>query len=186
MDQPTALQPAQWVNRYADILNAYILVRINDTGAAADMVQDTFLSAWKGRSGYDGRASEKNWLFAICKNKIIDYYRKQSTGMAKVVSPEENEYFDGVDHWTPVTQPNKWGIDQLQPFETKEFYGVLEKCKRKLKDIQQMVFVMKYMEELESDEICKLLELTPAYYWVLIHRAKLHLRSCLEKNWINI
>ena len=41
---------------------------------------------------------------------------------------------------------------------------------------------MKYMEDPESEEICKVLDITPSNYWVLIHRAKLHLRKCLEKN----
>ena len=45
---------------------------------------------------------------------------------------------------------------------------------------------MKYMDDLGSDEICKVLDITLCNYWVLVHRAKLHLRKCLEKNWINI
>ncbi|HEX3024301.1 MAG TPA: sigma factor-like helix-turn-helix DNA-binding protein, partial [Chitinophagaceae bacterium] len=58
-------------------------------------------------------------------------------------------------------------------------------CKNKLQELQQSVFVMKFMEGLESDEICKVLNITASNYWVLVHRAKLQLRSCLEKNWIN-
>jgi DNA-directed RNA polymerase specialized sigma24 family protein len=45
---------------------------------------------------------------------------------------------------------------------------------------------MKYLEDLEATEICKVLGITTSNYWVLIHRAKLQLRNCLEKNWINI
>jgi RNA polymerase sigma-70 factor (TIGR02943 family) len=186
MDNLIALAPNQWVNKYADQLFSYTIVRINDTGAAEDIVQETFLSAWKARDSYQGHASEKNWLYAICKNKIIDYYRRQSSGMAIVVSGEENEYFDDLDHWTQETRPKEWAIDYSQPVETKEFYSVLEKCRQKLKDIQQTVFVMKYMDDLESEEICKALDLTPSNYWVIIHRAKLNLRKCLEKNWVNL
>src|SRR5450631_1917132 len=118
MDNLTALQPEGWVRKYADILYNYAIVRINDSGAAEDIVQETFLSAWRARESYLGDASEKNWLYAICKNKIIDYHRRKSSGIAKVATREENEYFDEVDHWTPATRPNEWGIDYEQPVET--------------------------------------------------------------------
>ncbi len=186
MNTIKVLNPDGWVNNYADPLYAYTIVRINDTAAAEDIVQETFLSAWKARDTFLGEASEKNWLYAICKNKIIDHFRKQSSGIAKIVVREEHPYFNDADHWTTEKQPNNWSVDYTQPVETKEFYSVLEKCKQKLKDIQQAVFVMKYMEDIESDEICKVLDITPSYYWVLIHRAKLHLRNCLEKNWVNL
>ena len=79
MPQPI-LNPDQWINQYADALYSYTLPRVNDSAQAEDIVQETFLSAWKARDSYKGEASEKSWLFAICKNKIIDYYRKKSKG----------------------------------------------------------------------------------------------------------
>ena len=180
------LQPDNWVSSYADALYAYCVSRINDLQSAEDIVQNTFLSAWKARASYNGTASEKNWLYAILKNKIIDHFRKQSTSVVTVASGEEDIYFDNAAHWTGDAAPKEWGTITEQPLETKEFYTFLDKCKQKLKEIQQSVFVMKYMEDMDSDEICKVLDITPSNYWVLIHRAKLHLRKCLEKNWLNI
>lgn len=181
-----AFNPDNWVGQYADALYAYALVRVNDVQQAEDIVQNTFLSAWKARDTYKGQASEKNWLYAILKNKIIDHFRKQAGRHESIGNEEEHAYFDEGGHWTTEAAPKEWGISTEQPVETKEFYSVLEKCKQKLKDIQQSVFVMKYMEEVDADEICKVLGITPSNYWVLIHRAKLHLRKCLEKNWIGI
>jgi RNA polymerase sigma-70 factor (ECF subfamily) len=180
------LHPDGWIANYADVLYAYVMARVNDVQAAEDIVQNTFLSAWKGRATYNGGASEKNWLYAICKNKIIDHFRKQKSDLVSLSTKEEDLYFDKADHWTGETAPKEWGIHTEQPVETKEFYTFLEKCRQKLKEIQQSVFVMKYMEDLDSEEICKVLDITPSNYWVLIHRAKLHLRKCLEKNWLNI
>ncbi len=65
----------------------------------------------------------------------------------------------------------------------KEFYDVLEQCKSKLSPMQQLTFTMKYLDEHETNFICKVLEITPSNYWVIIHRSKLQLRQCLEKNW---
>ncbi|MBL0358029.1 MAG: sigma-70 family RNA polymerase sigma factor [Chitinophagaceae bacterium] len=181
-----ALNPDKWVEKYADILYAYTIVRVNDVQQAEDIVQNVFLSAWKARDTYKGQASEKNWLYAILKNKIVDHFRKQSASRITLATGEEELYFDESEHWTDEAAPKDWGSNTVQPVESKEFYSILEQCRQKLKDIQQKVFVMKYMEDADSEEICKLLNITASNYWVLIHRAKLHLRKCLEKNWIGI
>lgn len=129
----------------------------------------------------------KNWLYAICKNKIIDHFRKQAGNSSIVVGTEEALYFDDTAHWKRgETTPKDWNIDYNKKVEVKEFYVALENCKRKLKDIQQHVFVMKFMEDMDAPSICKILNITTAYYWVLIHRCKLHLRACLEKNWLKM
>lgn len=181
-----AFNPDKWVAKYADTLYAYTIVRVRDAQHSEDIIQNTFLSAWKARGTYKGQASEKNWLYAICKNKIIDHFRKQSGSPVNAAPGEEDIYFDDSEHWTKEAAPKEWGTDFEQPVESKEFYSTLDKCRQKLKNIQQNVFVMKYMEDLDSDEICKVLAITPSNYWVLIHRAKLQLRKCLEKNWIGI
>lgn len=186
MDYQSVLNPDEWINNYADALYAYVLARVPDKYLAEDIVQNTFLSAWKGRLTYSGQASEKNWLYAICKNKIIDHFRSKAPVMAfSIEAREEDYYFDGVGHWTEEESPKEWSVDFEQAVDNKEFYTVLETCKKKLKEIQQAVFVMKYMEDVDADEICATLKITSANYWILVHRAKLHLRKCLEKNWIN-
>ncbi len=178
--------PDKWVDNYSDELYRYALTRINDNGLAEDIVQETFLSAWKAKETYKGEATEKNWLYAICKNKIIDHFRKQTNNIINSSSAEEDIYFNEVEHWRDEPTPKEWGVSYTHSIETKEFYNVLELCKKSLKDIQQSVFVMKYMEDEEAENICKALDITASNYWVIIHRCKLHLRSCLEKNWIKI
>jgi RNA polymerase sigma-70 factor (TIGR02943 family) len=178
-------EPDNWVDNYSDELYRYTLTRVADTCSAEDIVQETFLSAWRAKDTYKAQASEKNWLYAICKNKIIDHFRKQPKYIIKPSSAEEDIYFDEAEHWRDGPTPKEWSVNYEQPIETKEFYTILELCKKKLKDIQQSVFVMKYMEEQEAENICKVLDITPSNYWVIIHRCKLHLRNCLEKNWIN-
>lgn len=54
-------------------------------------------------------------------------------------------------------------------------------CKDHLKALQQSVFTLKYLEDISSDEICKVLNITPTNYWILIHRARLKMRDCVEK-----
>lgn len=174
----------RWVKDFGDMLYRYALPRVSDSGIAKDLVQETFLAAWRNIDNYKGEASEKNWLFTILKNKIIDFYRKASTRLTdNVDTAESKDLFDETGHWQNTAAPNDWGIDYNTAIESKEFYNILEKCKDKLKTIQNAVFSMKYLDGVESDEICKELNITPSNYWVLLHRAKLQLRGCLEKNW---
>lgn len=182
------LNPDKWVDNYADALYSYTLPRVNDAALAEDLVQETFLSAWKAKDSFKGEASEKSWLFTICKNKIIDHYRKKARDIVQPIAGRDpsDACFDDVEHWTQENKPGEWGIDYSQALDNKDFYRILEACKKKLQEIQQSVFVMKYMEDLDSAEICKALGITASNYWVLIHRAKLQLRTCLEKNWINL
>lgn len=179
------INSSQWVEQYADSLFRFAVSRISDSETAKDLVQDTFLSALKNADNFRGEISEKNWLFTILKNKIIDYYRskaKQSFTELKEHLEEAENYFDGND-WNESAKPKEWGIDYSLPIETKEFYEVMEKCKQKLAELQNAVFTLKYMEDKNSDDICKELEISSSNYWVLLHRAKLQIRKCLEKNW---
>ncbi len=179
-------EASQWVYDYSDMLYRYALQRVRSADTAKDLVQDTFLSAWRNYGNYRGDASVKSWLFVILKSKLIDYYRRIAgnvTGTLVTDDAGEVQFFNRSDHWLRGAMPATWRVDEESSLEKAEFYSVLDGCKRKLKDVQNAVFTMKYMEDLDSDEICKVLDLSPSNYWVLLHRAKLQLRACLEMNW---
>ena len=71
---PSQLDAAKWVSDYGDMLYRYALPRVNDEDTAKDLVQETFLAAWRNYENFKGEISEKNWLYNILKNKIIDHY----------------------------------------------------------------------------------------------------------------
>lgn len=176
--------PSKWVEQYSNLMFQYLISRVNDEDVANDLIQETFLSALKAISGYRGDASEKNWLFSILKNKIIDYYRTKSSkdnlfSMPNLVEMDA-DYFDEEGHWIPDRAPKNWQF-QENLVERKEIRKIIQWCRDHLKEVQKSVFTLKYMEELESDEICKVLNITPSNYWILVHRARLQMRSCIEK-----
>lgn len=184
------LNPEKWIDNYSDALYVFALKRLgNNEVLAEDMVQDVFLSAWKNRETYNGDASEKTWLYTICKNKIIDYYRKQSRTIKveSETSKEEDDFFIADGHFNAAYKPvNDWNSSGSGKLAEKEFFSVLNNCKKKLKEIQEQVFSMKYLEDIEPTEICALLGISNKNYWVVMHRAKIKLRTCLEKNWIKL
>ncbi len=171
----------------ADYLYNYAVTRINDAHLAEDLVQETFISALKNYEGFQGKSKASTWLIAILKNKIIDHYRKkvrefQQESMEDIESTAN--YFNDKGHWRKEAQPQPWKYDASQELDQTEFYEILQRCLQRLKEIQRMAFVMKHLEDIETEDICKELQITASNYWVIIHRAKLQLRSCLEKHWI--
>lgn len=185
--QAIKADPQKWLELYGNILYQYALPRVNDSVIAEDLVQETFLSALKGLPGYKGEASEKNWLFTILKNKIVDHYRKKATEQAVTTMPDlklvEDDWFNEGGQWAENKMPKDWHAAD-NPVERKEIQKIINWCKDNLKTLQQHVFILKYMEDLNSDEICKVLNITPSNYWVLIHRARLQMRDCVEKYWL--
>lgn len=177
--------PKKWVEEYSDMLYQFALKRIADKEFAKDLVQETLISAWKNVHQFNASASFKTWIVTILKNKIIDHYRKTAVNNQSAMVDAESVFFDEADHWREGYYPVEWQSTATadKKLESAEFMKVLQSCKGKLKEIQQQVFALKYLEGMESEEICKILSMTSANYWVIIHRAKVQLRACLEKKW---
>jgi len=183
------LQPELWVKNYSDMLLRFASIRTNNDEQAKDLVQETFLAALRNLETFKGDISEKNWLYFILKNKIIDHYRKKASSLVIDIEnliEKSSDYFDDSGHWKESTYPKEWGVSYSDPVEKEEFYEILNQCTQKLSELIRIVFTMKYLDDKESEEICKELQITSSNYWVIIHRAKLQIRKCLEKNWIAI
>lgn len=182
------LNPHLWVDKYADYLYAYAATRINDEDLARDLVQETFLAALERKGKFEGRSAEKTWLTAILKNKIIDVYRSKSSGFRKdadVTRQEDADFFDHNDgHWNDQHRPAVLGIEHPNALENKEFQKILQACMKKLPSLWLSVFTMKHIDDESTAMICRELKVTSSNFWVIVHRTKVNLRSCLQKNWI--
>lgn len=195
-EKKTGLEPQKWVEQYADYLYSLASIQLNDKELAKDLVSDTFLSALENRKTFRGESSEKTWLTRILNNKIIDYYRKSNT-----VSKNLEQYLESSDepfyqaffkasylsdyHWKKDTSPSK--NEQFADYllTNREFQLALEWCLNQLSPKLKPVFVAKFIHETNSDEICKELGISSSNYWIIIHRAKLLMRACIENKWLN-
>lgn len=180
-------EPHRWLEMYGTLLFQYALPRVHDRETAEDLVQETFFSALKAVEGFKGESSEKNWLFSILKNKIIDHYRRRSASASVVsmneLSDIESDWFDADGSWNKAKTPVDWN-PSANALEQKEIRRIILWCKDHLKLLQQQVFTLKYLEDLDSDEICKVLNISSSNYWVLLHRARLQMRECVEYSWL--
>lgn len=182
--------PENWVGNYADYLFRYAATRLNDEEQCRDLVQETFLAGLEKLGSFKGNSSEKTWLTSILKNKIIDIYRKKSSVLSKNTKADDadddqEDFFDVEDgHWNIRHQPRQFGIEHHDHIMSKEFHRILQQCMQKLPGLWSAVFNMKHMDEETTEFICAELKLSPSNFWVIIHRTKVSLRSCLQKNWL--
>ncbi|MGN8057481.1 sigma-70 family RNA polymerase sigma factor [Pedobacter sp. 22163] len=178
--------PLRWVEKYGDYLYGFAMSRIRNEDVAKDLVQDTFLAGLQRLDGFEGNSKEKTWLTAILKNKIADFYRKRSVSDLKEISAtnEVQFFFDAESgHWTEKDYPRAFGLEVDNPLMVKELGSILNECLAKLPGLWFSVFSMKHIDDLESELICTELKLSAANFWVIMHRTKLNLRACLQKNW---
>jgi RNA polymerase sigma-70 factor (TIGR02943 family) len=178
--------PESWVKLHADYLYRYALSKVQDEQLAKDLVQETFLAALEKAANFKGDSTERTWLTAILRNKIIDVYRKRSSlsfQTEELANTEEEEFFNSEKgHWNPPSYPRPFGTE-TDLLTNKEFAAILQQCLKKLPGLWLSVFTMRLIDEEQTDTICKELKVTASNFWVIIHRAKVNLRSCLQKNW---
>ncbi|MBL9129390.1 MAG: sigma-70 family RNA polymerase sigma factor [Verrucomicrobiales bacterium] len=185
----TFADPERWVDEHGDYLFHFALSRVRDPGLAEDLVQDALLAALRGVDRYQGRSTERTWLAGILRNKLLDHFRKagRETPMTDLEFFEDDERraFDNPEfpgHWTREAGPQDWGR-MGESMDEEAFWEAFQGCTRKLPDKVARVFVLREVDELPTEEICGVLAITPNNLWVMLHRARMALRRCLEENW---
>jgi len=156
---------------------------------ADDAVQEALIGALKSVKSFGGRAALKTWVFAILKNKISDTLRRKVrlAEISRLVDEEEEraideKLFNEKGFWKGDEQPVNW-MDPETTMLNKDFWRVFEACLDHLPDQQGRVFMMREFVNLSSHEICQTVGISVSNLNVLLHRARLRLRECLENRW---
>lgn len=170
----------------------FTIVQLSDSHLADDVVQEALMGALKGTQSFRGQAAIKTWVFAILKNKIADALRqKHRHDQARVLLQEDEELEDFSDafkpngHWQPEARPASWGNPQ-DSLHQAQFWMVFEYCLDHLPNQQGRAFMMREFVELSTQEICQELGITLTNLNVLLHRARMRLRECLNMKWFDL
>jgi RNA polymerase sigma-70 factor (ECF subfamily) len=161
-------------------------LQLRNDELAEDIVQDTLVAALQAAAGFSGKSSVKTWLTGILKHKIVDEIRRKSAAPSFATLDEEcqiddfDALFDETGHWD--NPPADWGSPE-GALERREFFDILDFCLEKLPPNTARVFMMREVMELDTAEICKELAITATNLWVIMYRARMSLRDCLQKNW---
>ncbi len=155
-------------------------LQLRDGTLAEDLVQEALLSAVKNIDKFKRQAALKTWVFAILKNKIIDYLRQKDRFIVESdlqSAEEDNHFFDRNGHWKSECCPTDW---QEREIYSQEFWQLFEACLTHLPARQGRVFMMREYLELPSDEICHTVDITRENLHTLLYRARLQLQHCLS------
>jgi RNA polymerase sigma-70 factor (ECF subfamily) len=175
-------QVAVWLDTYGEHVYAYARRRVESDQVAEELVQDTFVAALQNFEQFAGRSSPKTWLIAILRNKLIAHYRQRSRPREQALDEDPTAaMFDQRGVWRiPVGAWPRRPDDVLQQ---QEFWQAFDDCLAKLPASAAEVFVLRVLDGLDSENICKTLEISASNLGVRLHRARLALRNCLEHNW---
>jgi RNA polymerase sigma-70 factor (ECF subfamily) len=142
---------------------------------AEDVVQATFATFIENVAEFEGRSKVRTWLFGILYRKILESGRQA----------QRNRQFDAVDE----IDDNRFHPDGTwaRPPQTAdmavyrhEIGNHINDCLKGVSPKQRMAFVLREVESMETSAVCEILGITPSNFGVLIHRARVHLRDCLE------
>lgn len=182
--------------RFAEIeghrpyLVRYALSQLRDAQLAEEAVQEALLAALEGIGGFGGKSSLRTWLTSILRFKVIDLQRRaiaerthfEHTDFAAEAEDESwlDELFHESGHWREA--PQTWSNPEAA-LEQSRFWKAFETCLDGLPSAGGRVFFKREILGEDTDTICKDERITASNCWVILHRARLALRSCLEKNW---
>jgi RNA polymerase sigma-70 factor, ECF subfamily len=166
-------------------------VTVYDTALAEDLVQETLLAVFEQEASRRGQASLSTWATAILKNKVADWYR--SPNRTRFVQPAEDPadgdlgegidaLYDATGHY--VQQVPSW----QQPdnhMEQRQMFTILEQCVSRLPTQTGRVFMMREWLGFETTEICSRLSLNADNCRMILHRARMGMRECMQLNWLN-
>ncbi len=186
---PVKVDPTRWVDEHGDCLYRYALVRVRTPEAAEDLVQDTLLAAVRTQDRFAGRSSERSWLVGILKHKIVDYHRKLGRETTftdlEFLQDEYAHKFVAGGWWNHDRGPHAWKPRADAVVHQAEFWQTMRDCLGKLPSRVAAVFTLREMEEVPGKEICATLNLSEDNLWVMLHRARMALRECLEIHWFD-
>ena len=139
------------VKKYLDNLYNFVMIFMGERMAAEDVVQETFVKAWKNMKSFDKSKNFKTWLFTIGKNTAMDFLKKKK---AMPFSFFEND--EGISPFENIVDENEL-IDQV--LAEDEDGEKLWKALKKIKDKYRLILELCYREDMTLAEISEVLEI---------------------------
>ena len=179
---------AKSLESHRKYLLRYALFQLRDASLAEDAVQETFIAALAHRDSFEGRSTLRTWLSSILMHKIVDLVRSRQRGLPADALTLGNEHdaaeaaFDGKGRW--IDPPADWGLPDAA-LESDQFWRVYQKCCQRMPERHALVFSMREVMDMSTEEICKKLEISRSNLHVILYRARLSLRSCMTKKWFS-
>jgi RNA polymerase sigma-70 factor, ECF subfamily len=162
---------------------------VRNRATAEEVVQDTWLAVIAGLEAFEGRASLKNWIFAILANKA----RTRAVRDGRVIAA--GNFAEEADEDTPIVASSRfdsagmWAVppalwDEVTPERVvagRQIWSHVAEAIDELPPTQRAVLILRDIEQMESTEVCETLDITAANQRVLLHRARAQIREFVEQ-----
>lgn len=173
----------------ADMLR-FAELQLRNRETAEDLVQEAIEAALRRASSFAGHSTLKTWVFAILRNRIIDHFRQadRCVNLSSLVKEDEDleqrmeVLFSESGKWKEEHRPTTWPNPE-QALQSQQFWNVFEACLTVLPAKTSRVFMMREFLGFEAEEICTQLGITMSNCHVILHRARLKLRECMDAGW---
>lgn len=183
---------AQSVASERRYLYLYAMVRLRDPDLAEDAVQETIVAALDALPRFEGRSSVRTWLVTILRHKIADLLQRRKREITieddgeDAETPDEKleSLFKKNGQWQEAYRPHAWNHPEAA-LEQREFWGIFEACLRAMPARIAEVFMLREVLGEAIEAICKNLAITETNCSVMLYRARMRLRGCLEQNWFD-
>jgi RNA polymerase sigma-70 factor (ECF subfamily) len=175
-------EPTEWLERYGDALYRYALSRLRRPHDAEEAVQEALLAALQARHRFQGQSHPRSWLLGILRHKILSRLRARARRGPAADVDDLDAFFDDRGHWRAPAV--RWG-DPAAAAERQDFWRVVDACLGRLPPRMAAAFTLRTLDERAPDEVCAALAISPANFWVLLHRARLRLVRCLQLHWFD-
>ena len=156
------------MRKYNERLYRISLSIVNDGDAAEDIMQTAYINAYRQLVNFEGRSSFGTWLTRILINESLLYKKREQRTQQLVM---ETTFTDEHDE-TP-----------LSGLLNKELKDILEKAVARLPEKYRIVFVMREVQGMSTDETMEALDLGESNVKMRLIRAKEMLRESLQSLW---
>ena len=174
------------LQEHRSYLVRYAMLQLRDPHLAEDVAQETLIAALENQSKFAAQSSLRTWLVGILKHKIMDVLRKQAREPQLEVAEGQDEddlvdaLFKADGHWADM--PQTWANPE-KSLENSHFWQTFEQCNQRMSLTTARAFMLREFMEMSTEDICQELDISTTNCWVLLHRARLALRECLDMNW---
>ena len=158
------------VSRYESKVYSLALKMLRNPEDAEDVLQDTFLRAYRGIKSFKGNSTFSTWIYRITANSALMRLRKRQLPTVSIDDADEREAPINIADWAPGP------VEQMLNQETQ---AAMTEAIDALPPEFRQVFVLRDVEELSNAEVAEILDLSVAAVKSRLHRARLKVRNRL-------
>lgn len=162
------------VRRTEGKLYAHLLRMTENAADARELLQESYLSAYRNLKSFKGDSAFSTWLYRIATNHALMHFRKKrpETGLEELSIPTHEELKN--------RRITDWDLDPAEAAHKKEVKKILDKAIMSLPPVYRAVVSLRDIEGLSTEETALRLGINAGAVKTRLHRARIHLREILS------